>query len=216
MKAAIGIISLFIWSNFANASVQQEMTLLNIGTSISSTLTQFHSACNAITESNGNKVLGNRIDNQPKPIAINIPKRSTLDNEIKPIHVAQPKREVSNEIKPIYIAQPKSNSVNQLINCHQYQKQLATKLFSKTQNLIERNGQNISEYSEMMDFVDQLVSNMLLEQQNTAGLSNLLNTKRLYKGLELAQLITENGFVIPVHIFNINTFVDHYTDSDFK
>lgn len=221
MKTVIGIIALLIWSNLTLANdqkVQKELTLLNIGVAINTTLKNYHSACNALVDFNGNKVITREVINEPKPINVNRPKRAaSFDNEIKPIHISQPKREVQNEINPIDISGPKSLKANQLVNCHQYRKELASNLFDRVHGVIDTAGQNISEYSEVMDFVDQLVSNMYVEQVSNNELDALLNTKRLYAGLELIELIIGNGLVPPAHLFVINTFIDTYKDrNDYK
>lgn len=218
MKTVIGIITILIWSNLTLANdqkIQKELTLLNIGVAINTTLKNYQTACDAIVDFNGNKVIKHEVINEPKPININRPKKTaSFYNVIKPVHISHPKREVQNEINPVDISGPKSLKANQLVNCHQYRKELASNLFDRVHGIIDHAGQNIAEYNEVMDFVDQLVSNMLIEQVSNDELDALLNTKRLYIGLELVDLILENGLIPPASLFEINTFIDTYNDRD--
>jgi hypothetical protein len=186
--------------------VTHELTLLNIGSTISKTLKSYHHACDAVVDQFGNKVFNNQIINEPKPIVINQIKRQPT-NEIKPIHIIGIKKQPTNEIKPIHIGLPKSISNSQLINCHQYRKDLASSLLTRTRNIIETQNLNINEFNEVMDFVDQLVSNMLTEDQNEQLLAEILSTKKLYSGLELVELIVDNGLVPPANMFKVNAFM---------
>jgi hypothetical protein len=202
--------SLLLSSNlFASADkVTQELTLLNIGNQIQKTLKVYHSACNALVDNNFNKVINQTIINQPKPISIARPKRA-VPNEIKPIFPGRPKRAIENEIKPIFPGRPKSV---ELVDCKSFQKELALSLYTKVEKMIESEGLNINEMSEVIDFVSKLQENMQ-NPNNEDALLALLNTKRIYNGLELIELILDNGLVPPAKLFNINTFVTKFSQT---
>ena len=185
------IFTLFSAQTWSSADkVTHELTLLNIGSTISKTLNSYHHACDAVVDQFGNKVFNNQIINEPKPIVIN--------------HI---KRQPTNEIKPIHIGRPKSIFNSQLINCHQYRKDIASSLLTRTRNIVESQNLNINEFDEVMDFVDQLVSNMLTENQDEQLLAELLSTKKLYHGLELVELVVDNGLVPPANMFKVNAFM---------
>ncbi len=215
MKAkSLFFMAALLWNGTLFAStdkVTKELTLLNVGAKIQKALKRYYGACNALVDENGNKVINQVIVNEPKPITIARPKRA-IENEIKPLVPARPKRAVENEIKPLVPARPKTLEV---IDCHRFRRELAFQMVEDVESILEKSGANINEYSEVVDFVENLRSNMEAER-DTSALDAYLNSKRLYRGLELVETIVADGLVPPAELFKVNTFVDEFLGTELK